>query len=77
MNIKRSKFHSAIKEQIIKELHDASVLDRISDIILDLRNIQKELVSSHPQVVELIGSATNMLEDAQNNFDDSTNVTGW
>lgn len=70
--MKKSDFRKSIKnkvyEVLLSEDHGAS-LDALSDIILDLRGMQKSLMLLHPELVEKIGQATNLLEEVQNEID--------
>lgn len=64
-----NKLKKLIREEVLKELVDQSnqqVIDTLSDISLSLSDIQKQLVNTHPHLVDTLIQAKTAIEDVQN-----------
>jgi hypothetical protein len=61
-----SQLRQIIREEILKELENDSVIDILSDISLSLTDIQKMLVISNPELANKLQIAQQTIQDVQN-----------
>jgi hypothetical protein len=61
-----SQLRQIIREEILKELETDSVIDNLSIISLSLTDIQKQLVSSNPELANKLQIAQQIIQDVQN-----------
>jgi hypothetical protein len=61
-----SQLRQIIREEILKELENDSVIDNLSMISLSLTDIQKMLVSSNPELANKLQIAQQTIQDVQN-----------
>jgi len=61
-----SQLRQIIREEILKELETDSVIDNLSIISLSLTDIQKQLVSSNPELANKLQIAQQTIQDVQN-----------
>jgi hypothetical protein len=66
MNI--SKLRQTIREEILKELENNSLIDTLSNISLDLTAVQKQLVISNPELANKLQIAQQIIQDVQNSI---------
>jgi len=67
--MKLSNLKKLIREEIINELVDQSeqqILDLLSDISLSISDIQKQLVNTHPDLLDTLTQAKDAIELVQN-----------
>jgi hypothetical protein len=64
--MKTSALRQIIREEILRELEGDMIIDTLSNISLDLTNIQKQLVSSNPELANKLQIAQQTIQDVQN-----------
>ena len=64
--MKTSTLRQIIREEILRELEGDMIIDTLSNISLDLTNIQKQLVSSNPELANKLQIAQQTIQDVQN-----------
>ncbi len=64
--MKISALRQIIREEILRELEGDMIIDTLSNISLDLTNIQKQLVSSNPELANKLQIAQQTIQDVQN-----------
>ena len=64
--MKTSELRQIIREEILRELEGDMIIDTLSNISLDLTNIQKQLVSSNPELANKLQIAQQTIQDVQN-----------
>lgn len=64
--MKTSALRQIIREEILRELEGDMIVDTLSNISLDLTNIQKQLVSSNPELANKLQIAQQTIQDVQN-----------
>lgn len=63
-----SKLRQTIREEILKELENNSLIDTLSNISLDLTAVQKQLVISNPELANKLQIAQQIIQDVQNSI---------
>ena len=66
--MKTSALRQIIREEILRELEGDMIVDTLSNISLDLTNIQKQLVSSNPELANKLQIAQQTIQDVQNSL---------
>jgi len=66
--MKTSQLRQLIREEILRELEGDMIVDTLSNISLDLTNIQKQLVSSNPELANKLQIAQQTIQDVQNSL---------
>jgi hypothetical protein len=61
-----SSLRKIIREEILKELENNSLIDTLSNISLDLTAVQKQLVISNPELANKLQIAQQVIQDVQN-----------
>jgi hypothetical protein len=63
-----SSLRKIIREEILKELENNSLIDTLSNISLDLTAVQKQLVISNPELANKLQIAQQVIQDVQNSI---------
>jgi hypothetical protein len=63
-----SSLRKIIREEILKELENNSLIDTLSNISLDLTAVQKQLVISNPELANKLQIAQQIIQDVQNSI---------
>lgn len=64
--MKTSELRQLIREEILKELEEDLIINTLSDISLSLIDVQKQLVSSNPELANKLQIAQQTIQDVQN-----------
>lgn len=64
--MKTSELRQFIREEILRELEGDMIIDTLSEISLSLTDIQKQLVSSNPELANKLQIAQQTIQDVQN-----------